>query len=139
MNLSKTTEYALRILSYMSLNECDLFTTSDLSTKLNIPYSYLRKQMNFLVKKGLLTSTQGKLGGYKIAKPLTEISLQDIVEVNDETLTENKCFFGFQQCPLTEPCSMHDSWGEIRDNTTKLLKSTTLQNIKTDNISNHLT
>ena len=138
MNLSKTTEYALRIMSYMSLNENDIYTTSDLSAKLNIPYSYLRKQMNFLVKKELLISIQGKSGGYKIAKLLTEISLQDIVEANDEPQPENMCFFGFQDCPLTNPCSMHNSWGEIRDNTAKLLKTTTLQNIKNDNISNHL-
>lgn len=139
MNLNKTTEYAMRIMSYMSLKENDLYSSAELSEKLNIPYRYLRKQMNFLVKKGLLKSTQGKFGGYQIAKPLTEISLHDIVEATEETQPENKCFFGFQDCPLSNPCSMHNSWGEIRNNTIKLLKSTTLQEIKTENVANHLT
>ena len=69
MNFSKTTEYALRILSYMSLDENRLYTANDLFDKLQIPFRYLRKQMNFLLKQGLLVSIQGKQGGYQIAKP----------------------------------------------------------------------
>lgn len=133
MNFSKTTEYALRILGYMSLDENKLYTANDLYEKLQIPFRYLRKQMNFLLKQGLLVSIQGKLGGYQIAKPLNEISLMDIVEATDDVKNENLCFFGFQECPLTNRCAMHDKWGEVRNKTLDILKTTTLLDLKQEN------
>lgn len=133
MNFSKTTEYALRILSYISLDENRLYSAIELSEKLNIPYRYLRKQMNALSKQGLLESLQGKQGGYKIAKKLTDITLFEIINATEDFSKENQCFFGFQECQLQNRCSMHDKWGEVRDKTFLILKTTTLQDIKEDN------
>lgn len=138
MNFSKTTEYALRILSYMSVNENDIYTVIDLFEKLQIPYRYLRKQMNLLSKKGLLRSIQGKQGGYQIARALNEITLMQIIEATDDLKAENMCFFGFHDCPLTNQCAMHEKWGEVRDKTFQILKSTTLYDLKTENSSMNL-
>lgn len=133
MNFSKTTEYALRILSYISLDENKLYSTIELSEKLDIPYRYLRKLMNILSKQGLLNSIQGKQGGYKIAKSLSDITLFEIVNATEDFSKENQCFFGFQECPLQNRCSMHNKWGEVRDQTFSILKNTTLLDIKNDN------
>ncbi len=133
MNFNKTTEYSLRILGYMSLNESTLYSALDLSEKLGIPYSYLRKQLNLLSKQGLLISIQGKQGGYKIAKDLTKISLLDVVNATEDFSKDNMCFFGFRECPLKNQCSMHDKWGEVRDKTFEILKTTTLLDLKNQN------
>lgn len=135
MNFSKTTEYALRTLSYMSLHENKVFNATELSASLKIPFSYLRKQLNLLASEGYLESIQGKQGGFKIAKPLKNISLLDIIKSTDDKLSENRCFFGFHDCPLIEKCSMHDKWLEVRTNTLDLLRNTTLYDLKLDNIS----
>ena len=133
MNFSATTEYALRIMSYMALDSTKLYTTNELFDKLNIPFRYLRKQMLFLQKKGLLVSIQGKQGGYQIARSLDEVSLMDIINATDPIEIENKCFFGFQSCPLSNTCSMHDRWGEIRDKTIDMLTNTTLNDLRSEN------
>ena len=133
MNFNKTTEYSFRILSYMSLNENTLYSALDLSEKLGIPYSYLRKQLNLLSKQGLLISIQGKQGGYKISKDLAKISLLDVVNATEDFSNENMCFFGFRECPLQNRCSMHDKWGEVRDKTFEILKTTTLLDLKNQN------
>lgn len=130
MNFSKTTEYALRILSYIALDESKLYTASELFEQLQIPFRYLRKQLNFLYRKGLLLSIQGNQGGYRIAKKLTDISLLDIIESTDEVLDANRCFFGFQECPLTGQCAMHEKWGALRSQTFEILKTTTLFDLK---------
>lgn len=135
MNFNKTTEYTLRILGFMSLNENILYSVIELSEKLNIPYRYLRKQMNLLSKQGFIASIQGKQGGYKIAKKLTDISLLDIVNATENYTKENMCFFGFRECPLQNQCSMHDKWGDVRDKTFNILKTTTLHDLKQDNSS----
>jgi len=138
MNFSKTTEYGLRIMSYISLDSSRLYTANELFEKLQIPFRYLRKLLNFLSKQGLLVSIQGKQGGYQLAKPLHEITLLNIVEATDDVVNENICFFGFQNCPLTEKCSMHDKWGTVRDATIEILKTTTLLELNQSNKSINL-
>jgi Rrf2 family nitric oxide-sensitive transcriptional repressor len=133
MNFNKTTEYSLRILGYMSLNENELYTAKDLAKILQIPYSYLRTQLKLLSKKGILVSIQGKQGGFKIANNLEKISLFDIVNATEDFGKENMCFFGFRECPLQNRCSMHEKWGEVRDKTFGILKTTTLLDIKNEN------
>lgn len=133
MNFNATTEYALRLMSYMSLDHNRLYTTTELFEKLNIPFRYLRKQLLFLQKKGLLLSVQGKQGGYRIARNLNEVSLMDIINATDPIEIENKCFFGFHSCPLTNTCSMHNRWGEIRDKTIEMLTKTTLDDLRAEN------
>jgi Rrf2 family protein len=123
----------------MALNELDLYSAKDLSEVLHIPYSYLRTQLKLLSKQGLLISVQGKQGGFRIADSLEKINLLTIVNATEDFSKENMCFFGFRECPLQNRCSMHDRWGEVRDKTFEILKSTTLLDLKRDNSTLSLT
>jgi len=130
MNFSKTTEYALRILSFMAADETKLHTANDIFDNLKIPFRYLRKQLTILTRNGLLTSTQGKAGGYKISKKLDEVSLLDIVEATGDDVISDHCFFGFDDCAFIQKCSMHDKWAEVRNNIYEVLSSTSLADLK---------
>jgi len=130
MNFSKTTEYSLRILSFMAVNTDRLYNVDMLKDEVEIPYRYLKKQMTRLVKSGLLTSIKGKHGGYKIARPLSDISLYDIVEANGDVHMSHTCLFGFDSCVYGEKCILHDRWEHIQNQINELLKNTTLQELK---------
>ena len=90
--------------------------------------------MNLLSKQGFIESIQGKQGGYKIAKSLTDISLLDIVNATENYTKENMCFFGFQECPLQNQSSMHDKWGEVPVAFIEIHAGSTLQR---DNVMEH--
>ena len=130
MNFSKTTEYALRILSFMAMDEEKLYKANDIYKSLHIPFRYLRKQLTLLTKSGLLNSIQGKYGGYKISRKLSEISLLDIVNATVDKSKQNDCFFGFEGCAIVEKCAMHDKWTVIQKNINNVLKSTNLAELK---------
>jgi len=130
MNFSKTTEYALRILSHMAKDEKKLYTTKEIFEDLTIPFRYLRKQMTILTKSGLIESIQGKYGGYKISRNLNQITLLDIVNATGEMDKENECFFGYTDCAAIKKCAMHDKWNVIKQNIKEVLASTTLTEIK---------
>ncbi len=130
MNFSTTTEYAIRVLSFMAQDETKMYTSKDIFNHLQIPFRYLRRQMTNLVKSGLIVSTQGKDGGYKISKKLNEISLLDIVNSIDSSQLEEECFFGFGTCALTEKCAMHEKWAGVRKKIRDVLSTTTLLELK---------
>jgi Rrf2 family protein len=48
-----------------------------------MPERFLLQVLRTLVNEGLLKSTRGVDGGYRLAKPLSQISLLDIVEAID--------------------------------------------------------
>ena len=130
MNFSKTTEYALRIMSFMAMDEKKLYSANDIYDNLKIPFRYLRKLLTILSKSELINSVQGKNGGYRISKSLKEISLFDIIKATGDDLINNECFFGFENCALENKCAIHDKWTAGRENINHVLTTTTLDEIK---------
>ena len=130
MNFSKTTEYALRILSFMAQDETRLYSANEIFESLKIPYRYLRKQLTLLSKSHLMISEQGIRGGYRLAKNIKDITLLDIVNACEDTLQNHMCFFGFEQCSFSNKCAMHDKWQVVNNHIHQVLESTTLDDLK---------
>ena len=132
LKFSKTSEYALRILGHFAADEDRLYKSDDLFEELDIPFRYLRRLLSKLAKEGLLLSIQGKHGGFKLAKPKSEIALLDIVNAVDEKRPSSECFFGFESCPVNNNCSMHDKWMSVQDHINDVLLKTTLEELQSD-------
>ena len=80
MKLSKTSEYALRILIYMAKEPNQLYTASQLVKELGVSDKYLRRLMTDLSKAGFIKSVQGRDGGYTFMKSTNEIFLFDVID-----------------------------------------------------------
>jgi len=130
MIFSKTTEYALRIMNFMAMDKKKLYSANDIYKNLRIPFRYLRKQLTVLSKSGLIISVQGKNGGYRISKNLSEISLLDIIRVTGDNKINNECFFGFKSCAFEKKCTMHEKWADVRKSINNVLTSTTLEELE---------
>ncbi|NQU35709.1 MAG: Rrf2 family transcriptional regulator, partial [Bacteroidetes bacterium] len=90
-----------------------------------------------LSKSDLITSIQGKYGGYRIAKRLNEISLIDIIKATDDKQLSNKCFFGFSDCAMIDKCSFHDKWAKVREEINTVLSTTNLAELKNNGPHGH--
>jgi len=81
MRLSRSTEYAIRILHYLYNYEDkdELVTAHMLAQATGITYPVTIKIANQLLGKGHIKSVQGRRGGYRIAKRDGDISIYDVV------------------------------------------------------------
>ncbi len=61
-------------------HQCSINKISD---REKLSREYLAKILKRLVQKGLLISSLGLHGGYKLAKPASEISILDVIEAID--------------------------------------------------------
>ncbi len=129
MILTKTTEYAVRVLTFMASREQELFSAKYLHEQLNIPYKYLTKLMTDLAKHGCLISIRGRVGGFKFTKKLNEISLAKIIEAVEGMDSFNSCILGFHECSSENPCAMHFVWEKNKEAFVKTLENTTLNDI----------
>lgn len=130
MLLSKTSEYALRIFSYMINSELQVFTAKHLIEKLNIPDQYLRGLLTNLTKVGFIKSIQGREGGYVFAKNANEIYLSDVVDAVEGMQKYEACILGFKKCKPENKCALHDKWEPVRNEILKFLKNTTIYDLK---------
>ena len=82
MKLTKTTDFALRIITYLA-SEKRKETMPDLSKKLEIPYNNLTKLIQVLSKSSIIRTHQGKYGGITLDKKPEKINLREIIELID--------------------------------------------------------
>lgn len=135
MNFSKTTEYALRVLSYMSLNENDLYSAEQLFITLKIPKKYLQRILTDLTKSGFLKSIKGRNGGFSFERSPDQIFLSEIISSTEGINWEPKCLFGFGKCAFDNACAMHDIWCDTHHSLIAMLKNTRLSDLKKTKIS----
>ena len=85
MQLNITTDYALRALIYLSEQErtCN---SQAIGEYVSVSGEYIRKILRMLKAAGMVVSDQGAFGGYKLAKPLSEITLFDVLRVTEDTV-----------------------------------------------------
>ena len=129
MTLSKTTEYALRTLAHMAAQKSSTCSADFLHRELHIPKKYLQKLLTSLSRKGLITATRGRNGGYVLAKRSTRIYLSDIIDAVEGFRSSPSCFFGFKQCALENPCALHGVWTEAERAVITALSSTRLSDV----------
>jgi Rrf2 family protein len=123
---STTTEYAIRLMQYMSRDTSKIYAASDLYEKLDMPKQYVSKILNRLSKAQLLETVRGKYGGFKFARKIESITLMEIVSVFEQKIATDTCVLGFESCNPTHPCCMHDKFIEVKENSNNMLLNTTL-------------
>lgn len=130
--LSQTAEYALRAVLYMAEHgDADPYRVTTLAEALKIPQNYLSKTMHLLARQGTLTSMRGKNGGFRLARPASEIPLLEVIRPFDQLEARRMCLLGRPTCSDATPCAAHARWKDLADNTTAFFRDTTLADITT--------
>ena len=137
MKLSKTTEYAIRILSFMATDKNHIYSAKSIIEKLNIPQKYLRRIMTNLSKSNFIQSIQGRTGGYQFLTNPDNIFLSDIIESVEGMDKYIGCVLGFNECSDSNPCSMHNSWIETKEKLFHTLTKTNLSSLGLNSIDKY--
>ena len=118
MKLSTKGRSGLRALIDLALySENETVSIASISARQNISESYLEQLIAKLRKAGLVTSVRGAGGGYKLAKPASEISVGDILRALEGSLDAVKCP-GLEEensCDGSEFCVTKYVWQKIND------------------------
>jgi Rrf2 family protein len=92
MKLNEGIEWAIHCCSMLaSLPDNAALPARRLAEFFNLPEHYLAKHLQSLSQAGLVVSTKGPGGGYRLARLAAEISLLDIVEAIDGRAAHFQC------------------------------------------------
>jgi Rrf2 family iron-sulfur cluster assembly transcriptional regulator len=97
-----------------------------ISQRQNISLSYLEQLFSKLRRHELVDSVRGPGGGYQITRPLSEVSVADVILAVDEPLDTTQCG-GKKNCTDEGPCMTHELWSSLNEKMLEYLDSVSIQ------------
>ncbi|MEJ2239637.1 MAG: Rrf2 family transcriptional regulator, partial [Gemmatimonadales bacterium] len=93
-----------------------------------VPRHYLGKVLRQLSYMGILNSSRGRCGGFRIAVPAEQISLLEIVSCFDGS-TRPTCLLCWEKCDAGADCPVHDNCTAAAESAERFLNETTVADL----------
>ena len=127
--LSQTAEYALRAVLYIAEHADERpVAVGDIAQALDAPRNYLSKTLHQLSRAGVVTSTFGPGGGFRLGNAPERTTLDMIIAPFD-TAAERHCLLGRARCADSDPCPAHGRWKSIADQIEQFFATTTVADL----------
>jgi Rrf2 family protein len=130
--ISQKAKYALRALIALARPRAEgPFLIAEISEEQRIPKKFLEQILLDLKHNGFVHSRRGKLGGYALLKPASEITFGQILRLIDGPVAPLPCLskIAYRKCPdcqTEEACEIRRVFAKVAEATRKVLDSTTL-------------
>lgn len=130
MRLTHLADYAVVLMTAAARREPRArLSATDLSQDTGVPLPTAQKLMQQLAAHGLLVGHRGAGGGYALARPVSEISLADIVEAVEGPFAMTVCSEGRTDCALDAHCRVKPHMGVVGDKVRGALGAVSLQEL----------
>lgn len=130
MRLTHLADYAVVLMTAAARREpCARLSATDLSLDTGVPLPTAQKLMQQLAAGGLLVGQRGAGGGYALARPVSQISLADIVEAVEGPFAMTVCSEGRTDCALDAHCRVKPHMGIVGDKVRGALGAVSLQEL----------
>jgi Rrf2 family transcriptional regulator, nitric oxide-sensitive transcriptional repressor len=106
MQLTKFSDYALRVLMYAHAAGDRRVTIEEMAASYRISRAHLMKVVNALTRSGYLTAVRGRSGGLTLARPAGEIRLGEVIRSTEPDFALVECFATGNQCAITGCCRL---------------------------------
>lgn len=106
MQLTKFSDFALRVLMYTHAAGDRLVTIEEMAGSYRVSRAHLMKVVNALTRAGYLKAVRGRTGGLRLGKPAEEIRLGDVVRTTEPDFALVECFATGNQCVISGCCRL---------------------------------
>lgn len=130
MKISTKGRYGVRALLDVALNsETGPVLLKDIARRQDVSAQYLEHLISPLIRAGILRSQRGSRGGISLGKMPEDISLRQVVEILEGSVSPVECVDNPEMCSRSDFCVTRDVWAEIKAATVGVLESVTLRDL----------
>ncbi len=126
LKLSKLTDYATVILSYMAKDQSTMHATLEIAEATGIAQPTVSKILKSLMKAKVLTSVRGAKGGYLLARSADKITVATVISALEGPIALTECSASHKNCEQATGCEIQGNWGLINQKVLNALESVTL-------------
>lgn len=111
MKLTRYTDYALRALIYLAVNDGGLASIRQIAEAHGISQNHLMKIVQDLGSAGFIKTVRGRHGGLRLARPAAEITIGQVVRHTEGDGGLVDC----STCRISEGCGLPAVFAEARE------------------------
>jgi Rrf2 family iron-sulfur cluster assembly transcriptional regulator len=142
VDLAERTRRAAASSQMASPGACPPVCLSEIAAGQHLSLSYLEQLFGKLRRAGLVTALRGPGGGYRLARPASEVPIAVIVAAVDEQIRATRCDAGEAGCMAgagpdgtAGRCQTHDLWFELGRQIRLFLEGVTLADVVDGQVS----
>ena len=106
MRLTVLTDYSLRVLMYVGALPRRLVTIQEIVQGYGISENHLMKVVHGLAQHGFIETVRGRGGGFRLARPATEITVGAVIRAVEDDFALVECFWTDNTCRITPVCRL---------------------------------
>lgn len=130
MRITRKSDYGLRAMVELAQRRGRLpVPIAEIASAQSIPDPFTEKIMQVLKRAELIVATQGRGGGYALARPPEEVSVKEIIEALEGPVALVSCLDPTLRCMIEEGCPTSGFWTLINERFERVLGATTLADL----------
>ena len=129
LRISKLTDYGTVLLAHLASNQTTVCSAADVAGATGIALPTVSKLLKVLARAGLVASTRGANGGYRLARAPHEISAADVIDALEGPVSITECSASDGDCEHEGVCSVGDAWQRINAAIHRALQDVTLNDL----------
>jgi len=107
VQLTRYSDYSLRVLIYLALDPERLVTIEEIARSYDISEAHLMKVVHQLGLRGYVETVRGRGGGLRLRRPAEEIGVGDVVRATEGNLALVDCFDpASRRCVIQPACGL---------------------------------
>lgn len=133
LRISKLTDYGTVLLAHLAANEAEVCSAADVASATGIALPTVSKLLKALARSGLVVSTRGANGGYKLSRRAQDISAADVIDALEGPVSITECSSVESLCEHEGVCSVGGAWQRINVAIRRALDDVSLQDLLRSN------
>lgn len=129
MKLTHYSDYSLRVLIYLAIENNRLVTISEIAKSYDISRNHVVKVVHHLGKLGYLETQRGKNGGMRLARDSLDVNVGELVRKTEASLQIVECFGDDDACVLSPVCVLKNALNDALTAFLNVLDSYTLADL----------
>jgi Rrf2 family transcriptional regulator, cysteine metabolism repressor len=131
---STKAEYGVRVMTHLAGTDGGRpVSLGSIAEAEGLPLAYLEHLIQRLRREGLVESTRGAHGGYKLSRPPSEITMAEVVSALEGHLAPIECITAEGMCSREvkgdAPCPTKLLWTRVQGSIVRTLTDMTLQDL----------
>lgn len=131
LRMSKLADYGTVVMASMARAPEAVHSAAELSARLGIAAPTVSKILKTLAREGLLVSTRGARGGYRLPATGSGISVAQIIRAMDGPIGMTECSTTPGLCAQESRCTVRANWNRVNEIILEVLQGITLDQLNT--------
>ena len=113
LRISRLTDYGTVVLAHLARDADLVCSAADVSKATSVALPTVSKLLKSLCRAGLVTSTRGANGGYRLSRSPHEITAADVIDALEGPLSITECSGSDSHCNIEGVCNIGNAWQRI--------------------------